>query len=73
MLEVADILRLHGAAYRARFGKALGPGHLRALRDLEACRTPACRLSGFSARSAWNSRAASRYSFRAGAILPCRA
>ncbi len=41
MLEVADILRLHGAAYCARYGKALGPGQLRTLRDLEACRTPA--------------------------------
>ena len=42
MLEVADILRLHGAAYRARYGTALGPSHRRALRDIEACRTPAC-------------------------------
>ncbi len=42
MLEVADIVRLHGAAYCARFGQALGPGPRRALRDLEACRTPAC-------------------------------
>ncbi len=42
MLEVADIVRLHGAAYRARFGPAVGPGQRRALRDLAACRTPAC-------------------------------
>ncbi|HYM90176.1 MAG TPA: IS91 family transposase [bacterium] len=42
MLEVADIVRLHGAAYRARYGQALGASHRRALRDLAACRTPAC-------------------------------
>lgn len=40
MLEVADIVRLHGAAYRARFGDRLLPSHARALRDIEACRTP---------------------------------
>jgi hypothetical protein len=42
MLEVADIVRLHGPAYCARFGKSLGPTQRRALRDLQACRTPAC-------------------------------
>ncbi len=42
MLEVAEIIRLHGAAYGARFGKALGPSQRRALRDLQVCRTPAC-------------------------------
>ncbi len=47
MLEVADIVRLHGAAYRARFGKSLGPSHRRALRDLAACRTPACGGHGY--------------------------
>ena len=39
MLEVADILRLHGAAYRDRFGDRLLPSHVRAMRDLEGCRT----------------------------------
>ena len=39
MLEVADILRLHGAAYRALFGDRLLPSHARAMRDLERCRT----------------------------------
>lgn len=39
MLEVADIFRLHGAVYRARFGDRLLPSQKRALRDLEACRT----------------------------------
>jgi hypothetical protein len=42
MLEVADIVRLHGAAYRARFSTSVGPSQRRALRDLAACRTPAC-------------------------------
>lgn len=42
MLEVADIVRRHGAAYRARCGKGLGPEHRHALRDIQACRTPAC-------------------------------
>ena len=41
MLEVADIIRLHGAAYLARFADRILPSHRRALRDLEACRTPA--------------------------------
>ena len=42
MLEVAEILRRHGAAYRAQFGDRLLPSHARAMRDLEQCRTPAC-------------------------------
>jgi hypothetical protein len=40
VLEVAEIFRLHGAAYRARFGDRLLPSHARAMRDIEACRTP---------------------------------
>ena len=39
MLEVADILRLHGAVYRAQFGDRMLPSHTRAMRDLERCRT----------------------------------
>jgi hypothetical protein len=39
MVEVAAIFRLHGAVYRARFGDRLRPSQLRALRDIEACRT----------------------------------
>ena len=41
MLEVAEIIRLHGATYLARFADRILPCHRRALRDLEACRTPA--------------------------------
>lgn len=40
MLEVADIVRLHGAAYRERFGKTPSSVQKRALRDIAACRTP---------------------------------
>ncbi len=39
MLEVADIFRLHGPAYRARFGAHMLPSHLRAMQDIESCRT----------------------------------
>ena len=42
MLEVADIIRRHGAAVRARLGTRLLPSQARALRDLVACRTAAC-------------------------------
>ena len=40
MLEVADIVRLHGPAYLAEFGASLPATHTRALRDIAACRTP---------------------------------
>jgi len=42
MLEVADIIRRHGAAVRAHLGSRLLPSQARALRDLMACRTAAC-------------------------------
>ena len=41
MLEVADILRLHGPAYREQFGKQMLPSHRRAMQDIEQCRTAA--------------------------------
>jgi len=41
MLRLADVLRRHGPAYRARFGARLLPSHLRALDDITRCRTPA--------------------------------
>jgi putative transposase/transposase-like zinc-binding protein len=40
MLEVADIVRLHGTAYRNQYGNTLTPDRKRALRDIAACRTP---------------------------------
>lgn len=39
MLEVADIFRLHGASYCARFGDRLLPSQARAMHDIQACRT----------------------------------
>jgi predicted RNA-binding Zn-ribbon protein involved in translation (DUF1610 family) len=42
VLEVADVIRRHGAAVRAHLGNRLLPSQARALRDLVACRTAAC-------------------------------
>jgi hypothetical protein len=39
MLEVADIFRLHGPAYQAKFSARILPSHLRAMQDIEQCRT----------------------------------
>jgi hypothetical protein len=39
MLEVADIVRLHGDAFRTRFGDRLLPSQKRALTDIRDCRT----------------------------------
>lgn len=39
MVEVAEIFRLHGPAYRAKFGPRLLPSHRRAMQDIEQCRT----------------------------------
>src|SRR6266508_6934203 len=39
MVEVADIFRLHGPAYREKFGDRMLPSHLRAMQDIEQCRT----------------------------------
>ena len=39
MLEVADLIRLHEGAFRARFGSRLSSAQWRVLRDLKACRT----------------------------------
>ena len=41
MLELADIFREAGAAYRAAYGPRMLPSHRKAMRDIEACRTPA--------------------------------
>ena len=41
MLEVAEIIRLHGAASLARVADRILPSPRRALRDRNACRTPA--------------------------------
>jgi len=39
MVEIAEIFRLHGAEYRAKFGNRMLPSHLRAMKDIERCRT----------------------------------
>jgi hypothetical protein len=39
MLEVADIFRLHGPDYRTHFANRMLPSHLRAMQDIEQCRT----------------------------------
>lgn len=39
MVEVAEIFRLHGPAYREKFGERMLPSHRRAMQDIETCRT----------------------------------
>jgi Putative transposase/Transposase zinc-binding domain len=39
MVELADIFHHHGPEYRAKFGDRMPPSHLRALHDIEQCRT----------------------------------
>ncbi len=41
MIELAEIFRRHGAAYREQYGKRMLPSHRRAMRDIEHCRTDA--------------------------------
>jgi hypothetical protein len=41
VLELADIFREGGPAYRQAHGSRMLPSHLRAMRDIEACRTAA--------------------------------
>ena len=40
-LEVADVFRQHGEAFRKRWGYTLSPQQRKALRDIGACRTAA--------------------------------
>lgn len=41
MVELAEILRHAGPAYRNTFGRRMLPSHLRAMEDIALCRTPA--------------------------------
>lgn len=41
MLDIAEIFRTAGPAYRERFAGRMLPSHLRAMQDIERCRTPA--------------------------------
>jgi Putative transposase/Transposase zinc-binding domain len=39
MVAIADIFRIHGPEYRAKFGGRMLPRHRRAMQDMERCRT----------------------------------
>ena len=39
MVEIADIFRQYGPAYRAKYGERMPPSHLKAMAAIEACRT----------------------------------
>lgn len=39
MLELADIFREYGPAYRAKYGDRMLPSHIKAMQDIEFCRT----------------------------------
>lgn len=39
MLELADIFREYGPAYRAKYGDRMLPSHIKAMQDIEGCRT----------------------------------
>ena len=41
MVELADIFRQYGAAYREKFAERMPPSHLAAMTDIEQCRTEA--------------------------------
>jgi ribosomal protein L37AE/L43A len=41
MVEVAEIFRTHGPEYLAKYGDRMPRNHLRALRQIQQCRTPA--------------------------------
>ena len=41
MVELADIFRIHGSQYRARFKNHMLPNHLKAMQAIEECRTEA--------------------------------
>ena len=41
MLELAEIFRHYGPAYRAKFADRMPPSHLAAMEAIEQCRTAA--------------------------------
>ena len=41
MVELAEIFRQYGPAYREKFAKCMPPSHLVAMRAIEQCRTEA--------------------------------
>ena len=40
MVELAEVFRQQGEAYRARYGTRMLPSHRRTMQDIERCRTP---------------------------------
>lgn len=47
MLEVAEIFRTHGPEYLAKYGGRMPRAHLRAMRDIQQCRTPVLGGQGY--------------------------
>jgi hypothetical protein len=41
VVELAEVFRQHGSAYRAEYGHRMPPSHRRAMWDIENCRTEA--------------------------------
>lgn len=41
MVELAEIFRQHGGQYQRKYGGRMLPTHLRAMRDIQRCRTEA--------------------------------
>jgi len=41
VIELAEVFRRHGPAYREKFGARMLPSHRRAMQDIEGCRTQA--------------------------------
>ena len=39
MVELADIFRIHGPQYQAKFKDRMLPSHLKVMQDIEMCRT----------------------------------
>jgi hypothetical protein len=47
MVEVAEIFRTYGPEYLAKYGRRMPRAHLRAMRDIEQCRTPVLGGHGY--------------------------
>jgi hypothetical protein len=64
VIELAEVFRQHGPAYRKKFASRMLPSHLRAMSDIENCRTeamgghvyqcPECGRKGYSYHSCKN-------------------
>jgi hypothetical protein len=52
MVELADIFHQYGPEYRAKFGTKMLPSHLRAMQDIEMCRSETMALISIGAQSA---------------------